>query len=94
MERLYFIYMPGCGTCAAVKPIVKRFRDTHPNVQVLPVDITAIEWKAQKWMPRVTPTLVKLDARHKYHVYDGRPAKDGGRIITPDEVLVWLSQNF
>lgn len=95
MERLFFIYMPGCATCAAVKPVVAEFDRTHSNVRVLGVDITAVRWDARKWMPEVTPTLVKLDRRGKYHVFDGRPADDGeGRVITPDEVKTWLAANF
>jgi hypothetical protein len=97
MDVLFFIYMPGCHTCAAVKPVVREFRDVHEGkVKVIPVNITEVEWKAQKWIPRVTPTLVKLarDGR-RYTIYDGRPSADGqGRIITPDEVKSWLSATF
>lgn len=94
MERLFFIYMTGCQTCNEVKPLIKKFRDTHPNVKVIPIDITQVEWKAAKWTPEVTPTLVRLDRNKKYHVYAGRPSSDGGRIITPEEISTWLSTNF
>lgn len=95
MTRLFFVFMPGCPTCEAVKPVVKQFRDARPDVKVIPLDITAVEWKASKWVPQVTPTLVRLDARGRYTVFDGHPAEDGqGRTISPEEVQQWLQQSF
>lgn len=87
--------MPECSTCAAVKPVVREFRDAHPDVKVIPVDITAVNWKADKWMPQVTPTLVKLDRNKRWSKFDGFPAPDGdGRVVTPEDVKVWLTANF
>lgn len=94
-ERLFYIYMPGCETCARVKPVVAEFRTANPAVVVRPVDITSIAWNAERWAPSVTPTLVRLTPDNRYVVYEGRPAPDGhGRIITPEEVRLWLQQNF
>lgn len=95
MERLFYIHMPGCPTCAEVKPIIRAFRDLNPQVKVVAVDITAIEWGAKNWIPQVTPTLIKLDGNGRYTVFDGYLAPDGhGRIIDPKEVRTWLSKNF
>lgn len=95
MERLFYIHMPGCPTCAAIRPIIRRFRDTHPDVKLVAIDITAVAWEAKRWIPQVTPTLVRLDAEGRYHVFDGYPAADGhGRVITPNEVRAWLLRNF
>lgn len=94
MDRLFFIYMPDCATCAAVKPIVRKFRDEHPDVKVVPVDITGVDWKAEKWMPQVTPTLIKLDRNKRWQKFDGYPAADGGRVVNPEDVATWLSANF
>lgn len=91
--RLYFVHMPGCHMCAQVKPLVRQFRDARPDVKVIPVDITAINWNAEKWIPSVTPTLIKLDKKGQYHVFDGVP--DGeGRVVELEEVRKWLLSNF
>lgn len=96
-ERLFYFFMPGCHTCAAVKPVVEEFRNARPDVKVLPADITSIAWNAEKWVPRVTPTLVRLTPgpRARYIVFDGRPNPTGaGQLVTPEEVRLWLQQNF
>jgi len=95
MERLFFIHMPGCPTCAAVRPIIRAFRDAHPEVKLIALDITAVSWEAKRWIPQVTPTLVRLDREGHYHVFDGHPSADGeGRVIRPEAVKAWLSRNF
>lgn len=93
MERLFFIYMPGCHVCSVFKPMIKTFRDRHPQVKVLPLDITAVLWEADKWMPQVTPTLIRLAQDGRYHVWDGKP--DGnGRATELVDAQRWLDQHF
>lgn len=93
-DQLFFIHMPGCHTCASVKPLIAKFRAEHPEVRVRPLDITAVEWKARRWMPQVTPTLVHMDKHRRLHVFDGVPARGGGRLITKEMVTQWLSMRF
>lgn len=93
-DQLIFIYMPGCPTCATVKPLIAQFRKAHPDVVVKPLDITQVEWKARRWSPSYTPTLVHLDRHRRVHIFDGVPASDGGRLITNDMVAKWLSMRF
>ena len=93
-DRLYFIHMPGCPTCAEVKPLVADFRAKHPYVRVVPLDITRVRWNASRWMPAVTPTLVHLDRRGRVHIFDGIPAAGGHRIVDKDQVTQWLLTRF
>lgn len=93
-DQLIYIYMPGCQTCAAVKPLIAKFRKEHPEVLVKPLDITKVEWKARRWSPSYTPTLVHMDKRKQLHIFDGVPAKGGGRLITNEMVTQWLSMRF
>lgn len=93
-ERLFIFHMPGCHTCAQMRPVLRAFRDKHPEVKVIPIDITSVEWRAEKWIPQVTPTLVRLDLFNRYTVYDGQPQVDGSRLITKEDMEQWLSRNF
>lgn len=97
-DRLYFIYQPGCDVCAKVKPVVRAFRDAHPEVPVVVVDITRNDWAADKWFPTVTPTLIKLRRDGTYDKYDGAPSANDPtgqqRTVKLEEVKAWLATNF
>jgi thiol-disulfide isomerase/thioredoxin len=56
---LYFLYAPGCPACKAMKPVVGDFyRANRDRVNVRPIDLSRVEWKAKAWEPEVTPTLI------------------------------------
>lgn len=56
---LYFIHASGCEACEMAKPEVGAFWRANKNrVKVVPVDLTRAEWKAKKWEPDATPTLI------------------------------------
>lgn len=56
---IFYLYATGCPACRSLKPILADFyaRNKH-RVNVVPVDLSRVEWKAKKWVPEVTPTLI------------------------------------
>ncbi len=83
---LYFVYAEGCLHCAAMKPIVRAFRDANADVAVHAIDIETTDWKARNWQPEMTPTLIALRP-------DGRWAKIEGQL---DEVefYEWVGKHL
>lgn len=56
---LFFLHATGCPACEMMKPEVRQFYLTHRDkVRVVPVDLAVAEWKAKKWAPEMTPTLL------------------------------------
>lgn len=96
--RLYFIHggtdeKTGehlCSACAEVAPLLEAYRRRHPEVKFIPVDLATVEWKAKKWAPRLTPTIVILkpeDSRGSRWVYwEGAPSEA--------EFLAWTSHHI
>jgi len=39
---------------------VRAFKSRHPEIPLHQYDLTAIEWKQNKWAPEVTPTFILL----------------------------------
>lgn len=76
-----------CAHCAEAAPMVAAYRKRHPEVRVVEVDLATVDWKAKKWAPRLTPTIVILKpegARGSRWVYwEGAP--------TEVEFLAWTS---
>lgn len=78
---LWFIHMPGCHAChntvGEVVHAVRRIQAERPHqLRAFPVDLQTTQWKAERWMPRVTPTLLILvDGRGfdpKHDVLEGQ----------------------
>lgn len=61
-HRLFFVYMPGCSHCEDTRPHVDAWAAARPWVKLVPVDLTATEWKMKRWAPRITPTLILVTA--------------------------------
>jgi thiol-disulfide isomerase/thioredoxin len=79
---LFFLHAAGCGACDALKPYIASIWKKRQDIRVVPVDLTSVEWKARKWEPEGTPTLI---VRYP----DGRlstPALGPD----PDELATWL----
>lgn len=62
---LWFIHMHGCDACrrtvGEVVVAARRIQAEQPGrLKVFPVDLATQPWKAERWMPRVTPTLLVL----------------------------------
>lgn len=58
--RLYFLHQPDCPACAEARPFVQEWKNAHPDVRVLAVDLTNVDWKASSWAPEITPTFAML----------------------------------
>ena len=63
-KLLFVIMMSGCGACEEAAPMVKAFAKAHPEIKVVKVDYSVVEWKA-KWRPEYTPTYVAVVGRRK-----------------------------
>lgn len=56
---LYFIHATGCPACEMRKRAVGAWWRAHREaVNVVPLDLTRVEWRAKRWEPEMTPTLV------------------------------------
>ncbi len=93
-DRLYFLFMPGCHACARVKRMVMEFLELHPDVKLIPFNLETTAWEAENWVPRTSPTLIKLDAEGRNTIFDGETAEDGAQVITDEGVKQWLRSNF
>ncbi len=51
-------WAPWCGPCRAVKPMVARIAETHPDLTVVKVDIDANGERADEFGVRSIPTLL------------------------------------
>jgi len=67
LYRLYLVHIPGCGVCRDTKAAAKAWLKEHPEVKLVPVDITRVEWKAQSWIPSIAPTLLLMTPNGKVH---------------------------
>lgn len=62
MPILWFIHARGCPACAALRPEVGRWLRANPGrVRPLALDLEQVEWKAKRWEPELTPTLLLVD---------------------------------
>lgn len=94
-DRLFVFHMEGCHVCASARPLLKSFQAAHPHVRILSYDITTLpEWRAKKWSPEVTPTLVHLRPDGTWEKYDGEAQVGGGRVIDMQEMKTWLARQF
>jgi thiol-disulfide isomerase/thioredoxin len=56
---LYFLHATGCPACEMMKPEVGAFyASNRDRIRVVPVDLAVAEWRAKKWAPEMTPTLI------------------------------------
>ena len=56
---LYFLHATGCEACEMMKPEVAAWwRVNRHRARLVPVDLARVEWKAKKWEPDMTPSLV------------------------------------
>lgn len=59
VPTLYFLHAAGCEACEMMKPEVYRWWKVNKHrVRLVPVDLTRVEWRAKKWEPNMTPSLV------------------------------------
>jgi thiol-disulfide isomerase/thioredoxin len=79
-----------CEACKEAAPMVEAYAKRHPEVKVEEVDLAVVDWKAKKWAPRLTPTLVVLKpegARGAPWVYyEGVPSEA--------EFVAWISYHI
>lgn len=83
---VFFVFLEGCEHCAAAWPYVKAYGERHPEVRLVRLDLATVDWKAKRWTPRVTPTLIVLkpDGSVTYH-----EAPENETIA-----LAWLSRHI
>ncbi len=53
-------YADWCGPCQMMKPVVEEFKDTHPEVKVMPINIDVEDGLAEKYGVSTIPCLVLL----------------------------------
>ena len=81
---IFFIHMPGCGACAKTAPQFARAAAQLAKVagvRSAPVDITKVDWKAKRWIPRVTPSIVLIARGRMVGVIEGQ--------ATAEQIYQW-----
>ena len=59
LPTLYFVHATGCEACEMLKPEVAAWwRVNKHRVRLVPVDLARVEWRAKRWEPEMTPSLV------------------------------------
>lgn len=86
--HIYFVYLDGCEHCEAAWPTVEAYGRRHPEVKVTRVDLATVDWKAKRWMPRATPTIIILKPDGRWLYYEGW----GDNAET--EFLAWVSYHI
>lgn len=92
--RLLYFFLPGCTTCAAVKPIVEEFKRKHPEVPTIMWDLTLREWEDPVEPPDTAPSFAVIRRGHPPRTLTGQTMLDklGGRPMTYQELEKWVLQ--
>lgn len=58
-RRLYYFYSASCGPCRAIKPLVEKLRQSHPNL--IPVDVGQNIELARQFRIAGTPSFILVE---------------------------------
>lgn len=83
MKRLIFLFQPGCPSCEAMHPELKRLRAERKDVEVIAFDLTTTVWPEWlNWAPTATPTFI-LQRK-------GRPIVAGEGKTSYENLVRWI----
>lgn len=60
MKILKF-YADWCGPCKQLTRNIDKFKETHPNIEIIPINVEEDEELTSKFNIRNIPVLIKLD---------------------------------
>ncbi len=55
---LYLFFQAGCDHCAAAKRFLGPFREAHPNLLFVELDVSKFPWEIAKYTPKMTPAYL------------------------------------
>lgn len=58
--ELYDFYADWCGPCQMMKPVVEEFKNAHPEVKVVAINIDENEEQAEKFGVSTIPCFVVM----------------------------------
>lgn len=58
MIKIYYISAKWCGPCKMFKPIVEKFAQEHPEVEVIYEDIDDCDEKQKQFKVNAVPTMI------------------------------------
>jgi thiol-disulfide isomerase/thioredoxin len=65
--KLYDFHAPWCGPCAAMKPILKKVAEAHPDVEIVKVNVDTLKGEqiASRYRVMALPTFFVTDHADK-----------------------------